>query len=617
VLRGRVLWLAIAIAVPALIVFWTNASFVYNHFHEAPYLHDSGWYSFIIWRQGFFPRNPPVAHPLPAYYGIHVSLLVSIASLLSYAFPWDRVDWYCLFQGAIYTPLAIAPALLCRRPGGLRAAAIVAIAALFFAYNGQVLACTGYPHYEILVSGGICVMLAGLATGRTKIAWAGLAIAAATREDGGLHAGLFLGAVFVCGMLMRKPFPVDRRLVILMGVAAFAATGLSMFIQKTFFETANLFRHEYLGEPAYAHITTGELVRRAFAFSERARFVLWPFLATVAVAVLRRDPRYLLGWVAEVPWFFLNLLAAQPLKSQFDIYTGFPFVGSIFWTAAYACLVERERDARRSLAITFLPVTVVSVIATCGLYSSYPAATAAITTFSLYPRSTNRQAMIAFSTIFRKDANAYGRLWRDAAMASWTAESAPFGSWLVAMPDGDAASRCRDGMLFFQPPSPEVGALLASCGYQRCGHLPGTHAYYCGGAERPLPPGLVETSPLSGALFPAEPVVVRVGEHWRVPSSGEPHLALFGPFVKLLPGRYRASFKVDLGSCSATTAALPGFDVWTGTLKAKATLDPPNASIEMPFEVTPDDPPRFEFRVFSGSCDFTVERLEVDMGAVP
>src|SRR5687767_2347144 len=116
--KERLVALAV-IALPMLVVFWIATFVTLNHFHDGPFLQDSGWHSAIVWRAGLVPDNPPVADSVPksvtSFFGVHVSPLVSIFSAASYGYPGERVGWFCLFIGFVFAPLAAAPGLLLGR----------------------------------------------------------------------------------------------------------------------------------------------------------------------------------------------------------------------------------------------------------------------------------------------------------------------------------------------------------------------------------------------------------------------------------------------------------------------------------------------------------------------
>jgi hypothetical protein len=475
-LRRRRFAAIAAALVPALVVFFASARFVWNHFYaDGPYLLDAGFLSGVVYRRGIVPYDLPIENAAPSYFSIHVSPLVSLASVISYVVPLPRVEYFCAVNGLLYATLAAAPALLVR-PRTIRGALAVGIAALAFAFGGQVLVVMGYPHYEIFVAAGVVTMLAGAATGRAPLAWAGLAMAAATREDGGGHVALFALAVLACG----RSFRLERRTTLALVGAGVLASVAAVLLERVFFGPSDLFGSEYLGHPAYAHIDASVVSRRAVVIVERGRFITYPFVATVALAIARRDARYLFGWAAAFPWFVLNFFAAQELKSAFEIYTGFPFVASTFWVAAYGVSVR----ARFPLAA----LAAVSVVATLGFAMSLPEAFAHISRASFVRGQSNPEGLRAIAGRLRKDPRAYGKVFVEGGVASWALEStAP--DDLLQSNETPAAIRQHDGVIFFRSwiSTPQVDALLAKAPYPRCGRLKDSIVHLCVRAERQLP----------------------------------------------------------------------------------------------------------------------------------
>jgi hypothetical protein len=491
--RARFLAKALATTLPALCLFWAGACFVWNHFLEGPYLHDAGWYSAIIHRQGLLPDNPPSAYPLSEYYAVHVSVAVSLASIVSYLVPLNRIEYYCLFQGLLYAPLGwVAGRLLIADwpPTRLLDALTVLSASLLFALNGQVISCLGYPHYEILISVGLCVMLLGLALGSTPWAWLGAALAAMTREDGGFHAAAFVAAVWLSGAFGR-PFAVPRRTLLAIFAVSLGSSLVAMVLQWALFERTQLFQHEYLGEPPFSHLTLSTLAERLTAFAESSRFVLLPWLGCLVIAVRWRDWRYLLGWAVEVPWFLLNLLAAQELKSTFDIYTGFPFVGSIFWMGAYARVAVPELARARALPA----LVVTSVLSAFGMASSHPTALKHILTRAAWPLDIPYQGLRAFAERVSLDPDAHGNLLVDPGIASWAIENMPAERRVFDVADVRRVDT-RDGIAFFRTSSRGLmlRRFVAASPFTSCRRIPGTEVFLCARPNREFPPEFVPAS---------------------------------------------------------------------------------------------------------------------------
>lgn len=606
-------WLLVAVVVPCVVVAWLNAWFVWNHFVEGAFLHDSGWYSYIVWRDGVLPKNPVVAEGLPDYYGIHVSPLVSTASVLSYLVPLDRVRWYCLFQASLYAPLAGAAVLLVKERTRLVDAFAVAGTALAFALSGQVVQCVRYPHFEIFVVVGIAFMLAGLATGRSKLAWAGLFVAAATREDGGFHAAFFCAAV-VASDLSGRPFPVRRKTVITMFVVATLASVLAFVFQKTFFQTANLFRREYLGEPAYAHLTAAEVWRRTKLFFDRSAFIAFPMMGTFAVAFIRRDRRYLLGWAVELPWFLLNLFAHQEAKFQFTIYTGFPFIGSFFWVGAYAFVARRDDESPRS---PLAALATISLLSTCGIFFSDAGGLPTVLRVGIGPVQTPRRPIEAVAEALRRDPDVYGRVAIDPSVSAWSLESAKpsqsfFHTWQIASFDD------KDGTIFYATGAwrGRLQWFLARSPFEKCGHPRDTPLYMCARKDHPLPAGFVEDSPLTQALIPT-PQAIHVHDGFNVDAHPHGALAVYGPFMTLPKGTYTVTWHFRWGVCLQTPNARGGLDVISGPhLLAGHRMEEPEATVALQFSLAAETND-IELRAWAGRCAYAIDRVDFGAAEVP
>ncbi|HSO32182.1 MAG TPA: hypothetical protein VLT33_06700 [Labilithrix sp.] len=624
-------WIALAALLPTVLIFWGNACFIWNHFLEGPYLQDSGWGSALVFHNDFFPKDPPSADWRPEYFGIHASLALSFASMLSYLFPGDRVDWYCLFQGAIYAPLGAVVALLVGRDDkrtNVRDALMVGGCALAFALNGQVIACMGYPHYEILGPVGVCTLLAGLAGGRTRLAWAGLAIAICAREDGGFHAASFLAAVLACDWL-KRPFPVKRRLVLTMVAVAVASSVLLIAMQKLFFQHANylaavaeggdsvkgldLFRHEYLGVPTYAHLSGAVLAQRARAFVEQAGFLLLPMLATAVIAVVRRDARYLLGWVVELPWLLLNFLALQELKSRFAIYTGFPFVVSIFWVGVYAFV--RGEGRRRTLGF----LASVSLVSTLGSYTSASDAFVSLARRIAYPLPIPSAGIRSFSRTLRANPDAYGPIFVDHGVAAWTLEKLPIDARLhgngfirAHEPLTPAMLAQRDGIAFYKDGflAPIILRLVTDGGFSSCGRIAGTGVFFCTKEGRPLPPEMTPSSLLVGRLR-TQGSARREGETIVVEATEQTGIQAFGATLQMASGLYTARWSTKTRDCRPNASPRMRFDVALGGKEAYAKevlLEGDTADLDF---VVDDPGQSFELRAWSGGSTYVIDAITV------
>ncbi|MDB4942529.1 MAG: hypothetical protein JWP97_2063 [Labilithrix sp.] len=611
-LRRPRLWTLLAY-LPVAIVAFGSAMFIRNHFYvRGPYLHDSGWFSATVYHAGLVPENPPsLRGPLVSYWGWHVSVIVSLGSMLSYLFPVDRVDWYCVFQAVIYAALAFAMPVLvpARQRSSVRSGLAVLVANLLFSLSGQVLCCLGYPHFEIFASAGLAVMLAGLATGRTGVAWTGIVMALATREDGGIHAAMFLGAALALD-LTGRPFPVSRRKLIVMAVVAAAVAVLTSVAQKRLFVTVDAW-HQYLaGNPPYAHVTRALVLRRLDFFATHSGYVWLPMVVTALIAAARRDARYLLGWAFSMPWLLFNFFAFQELKGELSVYTGFPFVGALFWPAAFAT----SEAARRGRSGSLWPLAagaLVSIASTLGMVPGSWNSLRFLAADMFIPKAENPAGIRAFARHLRR--RDYGAVYMSPAAASWALEGLHEHELVAAVfrkPDLTGA----DGYAFHineDSFEPLVGSKLTTCG-----RVVDTGFFFCGRAGGALPEGLEPASPLMSGLHLVDvPQVRREHAAIRVDAALPPQIRVFGPYLHAPPGAYTARWTVDYGGCPATSAApilkvdiLRAGEEIVGILDAESITTP----VELPFDVTPENHERaLELRMFSGSCPYVLRALEV------
>ena len=607
-------WKLIAFA-PILLVLYANFMFVRNHFYaNGPYLHDSGWFSGIVYRAGIVPRNPPTSE-MPYFWGWHITLIISLGSILSYLFPGDRVDWYCIFQAAIYAPLALAMPLLVppSERNGLRSALLVAACSVAFAFSGQVLTCIAYPHFEIFASAGIAIMLGALAMGRERLAWVGLAMAIGTREDCGYHAASLLVAVVAADFLGR-PFPIARRRVLLMAGVGLVSTALMMFLQKRLLFTVDAFRIYITGSPAYAHLTGPAIVERLSDFGTKCGFIWVPILASALVAVARRDARYLLGWVVTMPWLLVNLTAIQPAKASISVYTGFPFIGSAFWIAAYGRVGE-AREPHRRWYWPLVSGAFVSVASFLGLLFSFQSQATGLLQDCVIPSTRNPEGVRAFARGLRT--REYGAVKVDHAMTAWALEGARPADYLSAR-DAKEGIHSADGFAFFL--NGDSVALLAWSALPKCGRVPDTKFIFCTMADRSLP-GTV--TPTTGLLLELEQIaaqhVRREGEAIVGEARAEGGIAVFGPYMRLAPGSYLATWTMKQGQCVGTSPRPIHVDVLAGgnRLLAERDVAAEGNVTELAFEITPDHADdAVELRTSFGSCAFTLRGLALKRVAV-
>jgi len=592
--RYRALQRIFVAFVPAVLLGVGNTRFILNHFYaRTPYLLDSGWFAALVHRAGFIQVNPDVACDYArTYWGVHVSPFLSFFSLASYAFPLERIDWYAVFQGAVFAPLGCVWYLVASRSAPARGWAHLAVstaAALAFAFGAQVLFCVPYPHFEIAIAAWICVLLASLATGRKFLADVAFVLALSVREDAGLHTGLALLPLWWIAR-RRDGAAIEPRPVLRLAAGAFAWSVVAVAIQKLGFPAPGLFRTEYLGQPAFAHINLGLVIERLRYLVEHHSFMVIPFAAAASLATWRRDAGYLLGYLGALPWFLVNLLAHQEQKGHFDAYTGFPFIVSAFWTYLYGALLVPTGQRFRPLVFESM-VGAASIAATVAFAMSFPGMLPSIARDMVDTSATRRDLVRTFAERMQSRRSDFGRVLIDDAVGAVATDAFHFSDYYLHYVPG---AKDVDAIAFHQHSIRSIVLPdLAALG-MRCTHVLGTGFSVCHGDRVPedvfagLP--TEEVPPLLAfALFGprGERIAPRNGVVTKDVTPG----LLFGALLEGLSGEHEVVLTLDVHEVQPGPDDLVFLEVAVDNVvraTARAPRQPARHELVVPADLRPE-----------------------------
>ncbi len=575
--------LLLAGVLPALMLSLGVGRFILNHFFaRAPLLLDSGLLSGVAYRSGV-ALVPPIigCDYATSFYQVYFSPVIGVLSGLSYLVPVNRIEWFAFVQALVYVPLGITVYALASRVGpecARRRLPITVLAAFAFAFSGAVLWMVGYPHYEAASPGLTCLVLVALMTGRTRMTWIWLGLAATVRQDGGVHIAVALLPVLYLQWRGVAMAPSRRRIVATIGIAV-AASVVAFALQKLLFTPVDRLGPVYLGTPPYAHVTWDLVAARARAFAADSQVVYYPFLATVFVAILRRDARYLLGWAVTVPWFVFNLLAFDQAKSLFWAYAIGPFIVAMFWVYLYGALLAPLRMRPGVLELVF---ALVCISSTVGHARSLPDALRLTAHDMLIARPKDRAVVHAFVDALHDHRAALGRLEVDYAVAALAQEH-------LRLDEAWSAGRTpRPETLMFHDHAHGVSEVIADAltsGLDTCVRILETGIVVC--SRAPLPPevftGLdTERRPASFALA-RRSAGVEVDERGVVLLTSYPFGGALGA---LAPGRYE--WTLSLAATAPISAHIEVGDAAVDTHGERAVI---------PFSVgDADEQPRFRIR---------------------
>jgi hypothetical protein len=376
VFRGEtvLVWVAVLLAGAA------HFSLIWNHFYrEVPYLFDAGWYGALVHRNGPVLENPPAvvfAAIGPLFYATHFSPGLWILSLPSWLLPVSMPVWLGVVEALKHVAITLVVwALLRALRGGAapendaagRGLAIVggAVILLLASFNGVLLACNVFPHFETwLVPLGLGFLLA-LHRGRTLVAWACLLAAVSIREDMGFHlCGLLLVMAVIRGW---RPCTIpgrDPELRRWLGFAAagFALSVIGLLVMRLGFPGDRAFARVYLGEPPLVHLDAEMLAGRLRLYFDERAYLWAPALVCGLWAAWRRTWWPLVGYLAFVPWTLLHFFAASVYAGALASYYGFPYALALLWPLAGALFFARRERAAPTLG-WMAAVVVVSIAA--------------------------------------------------------------------------------------------------------------------------------------------------------------------------------------------------------------------------------------------------------------
>jgi uncharacterized membrane protein len=347
-------WATLAVALAG----WANFSVIWNEFYRrTPQLFDTGWYAHLVYRNSPLLENPPpvvFATIGPLFYSTHFSPGLWLLSLPSYLLPVGPQVWLGLLEAAKYGLVAVVVWLAVRallnadhRPaGGASGAAIFAPTILLLApFNGVLLASSAYPHFE---SWFIPAALAFfLALFRRHYAWAVPPFLAALtiREDMGFHlAGILLIAILAAVWQVRRWESRFKAWILFTAAALTWSCGAILLMKVVFPGEDDAFRRVYVGDPPFAHLTWSRVQWQLGVLFERAGFLWLPLLTYGAWATLSRSWWVLIGYLAFLPWFALNVSARSLAPATLGLYYSFPYAIALLWPLVGWFAFARERD---------------------------------------------------------------------------------------------------------------------------------------------------------------------------------------------------------------------------------------------------------------------------------
>ncbi|HQH25819.1 MAG TPA: hypothetical protein PLP17_00365 [Oligoflexia bacterium] len=543
--------------------FFAYFNLILNQFYlsGAPF-HDAGWLAAMIWHNNFFLEHPPAINSsMRSFFFIHFTPLLSILSCLSSLWPFGSISYFAAFTATVYAACGLAVFYVL--VSGYRLtrplpAFFSALVATLFSFNGLSLSMAGYPHYEPAISAALMFFIALLLTGRTRSAWFAFIIALLVREDAGLHAFGLLAVLLALSAILRTEKKLPRATPVLL-VSGLVYAICAICLQKVYFPGHNALDAVYLGRPPFAHLSPDLLLHRLQMYFENRHYIVYPFLSTFIWASAVRTFWPVAGWIAVTPWFLLSLLAIRHGPSQLWGYYSFPFLLAIFWPLAAPLLSPESqlRGAKRLLNLAGFCLVLLS--STWGWRDCTDCPS-----FNFRPQvSPHRARTLAdFANKLISAGNELGQAVLDQPVVSlagglFPPEKKLWGqvyktlNTIVYHERGQTHDDSRPSVSWLLANQPSSGL----CRHYRVsdsGFFISTNLL-----RNELPsfsPSLQESSPFLAHLKHSD-IAAKVDDGFAIDplASPKPRTALYGPYLPLKRGRYRARYVLKFDSRPQTT----------------------------------------------------------------
>lgn len=425
---------------------------------------------------------------------------------------------------------------------------LAALLALLFAFNGNAVVSLQLPHYEIAIPAFILLVLSLLAAEKYRMALAILLITLTLREDVGFHfAALLAPTLIVRRFFGQQQWALDRWalrcavVAICYSIAAFA-------IQRMLYGNNGMLVQNYLGSPAFAHVTQEFINGRLTVYLHERSYIWAPFLVSIVWAVLTRNPLIPLGFVGGLPWLVLHFFAKVPVVGGMAWYYGFPLIAGIAWPLLAVWWwrngAPSTRERRQAVAGFALMLACTLIGQVAGRTVVYPVMLFQSVTIP----GAETVAADRFVAAVAANQALLGRLRVDEGVRGLAPHEFPVGHWLETPL---ASAETVDTVIWFDPGGMDKKAWLMWIQQGLNFHyaIPGTHLVMASNrnlaALAPLASLLQPTSLLNQRLQPGAESQ-RSTDGINTPAAARPGAFASGPRISRATGLYVIDSDLEL-----------------------------------------------------------------------
>lgn len=317
-------------------------------FYERGAINDTYLLAGLIWRNELWDLQMPYNYSAGSFAVHHRAYWLLPWNWLSYAYPFDRISWAGVFFASMFTALlAVFLFVWLKAMPRLnwRSVSVGVLMGGLWLLSPTVAQSWPMLHFEYWQIVFIAAFLWFLAARQTRWAVLFFVLSLTVREDAPLHLLVFLGATALMLMLHLRQLNklswwdslralwLTEKPVFVFSFLAVVVVLVSLVLE---YQTDQGYHFSiiYSGNPAWAHLSWGEMGRR-FYFILTERSAIWvPWLICFLWgALVPRHRLVMAGAIALLPWFAINMVAVISNCYEFHWYYGYPFMMLAVWPA--------------------------------------------------------------------------------------------------------------------------------------------------------------------------------------------------------------------------------------------------------------------------------------------
>ena len=331
-------------------------SLVLYHFYvRGAFLLDSGLLAYLV-----ADGDPalPTPHLLGgrSFFATHLTPIFLVTAQLRRWLPVSDAQFFALFIGVCHALPGLGVFWLLRSSFGLRRPAGIVVAALLglaFSFNGLALAIARYPHFEMLIVGGVILFAVALSRGQHRAATFWFALCLATREDAGFHLFAILFVLIALNRWYGMAWS-SQRAEILFAAIALSFSLAEILVQMAVAQGQSSLVRIYLGDPPFGSLSPEIIAERLLGYVFYRTYLVLPAAIAVFWAARTRNPYILVGYVAFLPYLLVHLTARSDIAATLSAYYAYPLMIAAFWPLLGVWLDRRRRGVQENAAVPVL-----------------------------------------------------------------------------------------------------------------------------------------------------------------------------------------------------------------------------------------------------------------------